>query len=226
MNTLLKILQVLLLVYLLPSLLNAQSNSTISLIAKLDNQTIHLDSIYELDSTRKIQINTLKFYLGNIEFSNDEIHKHLEPIAYYLVDFSQLESTTLKLNKPDSLTYKQLKFSLGTDSLTNISGAMDGVLDPTKGMYWAWQSGYINFKCEGKIIQNGTIKDFTYHLGGYQAPLETVQIIELSIKEQEKINLPFDLQPFFKELIQTETFTIMSPGSKAQEGMKILSQSF
>ena len=58
---------------------------------------------------------------------------------------------------------------------------MGGDLDPTKGMYWAWQSGYINFKMEGSCSQClATKNNFEFHLGGYQQPFYAMQTIELN----------------------------------------------
>jgi hypothetical protein len=45
----------------------------------------------------------------------------------------------LSFDLPTYLKYDQIQFQLGIDSLTNVSGAMGGDLDPTKGMYWTWQ---------------------------------------------------------------------------------------
>jgi len=44
------------------------------------------------------------------------------------------------------------------DSLANVSGAMSNDLDATKGMYWSWQSGFINLKIEGKSASCKTRK--------------------------------------------------------------------
>ena len=62
----------------------------------------------------------------------------------------ELLPSSLALQIPSNIPFSKLKFQLGIDSLTNVSGAMGGDLDPTKGMYWTWQSGYINMKIEGK----------------------------------------------------------------------------
>jgi hypothetical protein len=50
---------------------------------------------------------------------------------------------------PAGLHYNTAHFTLGIDSATNAAGAGGGALDATKGMYWAWHSGYINLKLEG-----------------------------------------------------------------------------
>ena len=79
--------------------------------------------------------------------------------------------------------HDKIKFNLGIDSLTNVSGVMGGDLDPTKGMYWTWQSGYINFKMEGSSAVCPTRNhEFQFHIGGYQDPFYAMQTLELEVK--------------------------------------------
>ena len=61
---------------------------------------------------------------------------------------------------------KRIYFQIGIDSLTNVSGDLDGDLDPALGMYWAWNSGYINMKLEGKSSSCKSVKkEFQFHIG-------------------------------------------------------------
>jgi hypothetical protein len=50
----------------------------------------------------------------------------------------------------ENKSISKITFSAGIDSLTSTAGIQKGVIDPINGMYWAWQSGYVNFKIEGK----------------------------------------------------------------------------
>jgi hypothetical protein len=100
-----------------------------------------------------------------------------------LVDLSVTPSLALGLDVPKTLPFNRLKCNLGIDSLTNEAGAMGGDLDPTKGMYWAWQSGYVNFKMEGKSPICPTWKHkFQLHLGGYLAPFNALQTLDFKVK--------------------------------------------
>ena len=103
----------------------------------------------------------------------------------------------LILKLPPDLTYDQLAFDIGIDSITNVSGAMGGDLDPTKGMYWTWQSGYINFKLEGTSPDCPARKnEFQFHLGGYAYPNASVQKIALTATGQGNINVQMNLDMF------------------------------
>ena len=61
---------------------------------------------------------------------------------------------------------------------------MDGDLDPLKGMYWAWSSGFINFKLEGSCLNCGSEKEFTYHIGGFIAPYQSFQTASIPLNQK------------------------------------------
>jgi hypothetical protein len=94
-----------------------------------------------------------------------------------------------------------------------VSGALGGDLDPTKGMYWAWQSGYINFKLEGKSkLCKTRNNEFQFHVGGYLSPFQTIQQVSLKINSTNQINVSIDIEQFITELDLTEINQVMTPG--------------
>ena len=76
------------------------------------------------------------------------------------------------------------------DSIDNISGAQSGDLDPGKGMFWTWNSGYIMAKLEGassySVVPDG---NFTYHIGGFSGENKTMRSISLSTPQSQQITL-------------------------------------
>ena len=56
---------------------------------------------------------------------------------------------------------------VGVDSARNVSGAQTGALDPAKGMFWTWNTGYIMAKLEGNSPASPT-GIFEYHIGGFK----------------------------------------------------------
>ena len=105
---------------------------------------------------------------------------------------------------------------MGIDSLTNVSGAIGGDLDPTKGMYWTWQSGYINLKLEGKSnLCPSSKKDFQFHLGGYQAPFNGLQQVSFPSQKEQKIELKVNLLTFLQNINVAKESHIMSPNQAA-----------
>ena len=62
--------------------------------------------------------------------------------------------------------YTSIKFILGVDSAHNHTLSQEGVLDPSKGMIWDWNTGYIFFKHEGNYKNaNGEVKPIVFHYG-------------------------------------------------------------
>jgi hypothetical protein len=123
--------------------------------------------------------------------------------------------------------FDELRFHIGIDSLTNVSGAMDGALDPMNGMYWAWQSGFINFKLEGTSPVCTTHNHkFQYHIGGYLPPYNALQTITLPCTDAREITVYIALDKILAQLDLTNSPEIMSPGAKAVNVSTIIKQNF
>ncbi len=176
----------------------------------------------------------LRFYLSNFVFLKDGSTVFEEKNSQHLLDLEDEKTLVLKFNLPENLDFNSLNFDLGIDSLTNVSGAMGGDLDPTKGMFWTWQSGYVNFKLEGTFAKCPTRNhEFQFHLGGYLAPFQSVQEVRLSspkdlstFQKLTNLQLQLDLTPFFENVDWAKKYSIMSPCKEAVEASKILANSF
>lgn len=134
------------------------------------------------------QVDMLRFYTGNLALFNDAGKSAQLEEQWHLIDASDQNSLHFTY-EVDASTHG-LTFQLGVDSLTNDAGVHGGALDPTKGMYWAWQSGYINFKLEGSS-KNCPASDggFTYHIGGFLNGLDASRKVELSLRRDAQISL-------------------------------------
>lgn len=110
-----------------------------------------------------------------------------------------LESHTKKIIQTN---LNSCRFQVSIDSATNSAGALGGDLDPTKGMYWTWQNGYINFKLEGKTSKSTARNhSFEFHIGGYASPFATIQTITFNTKwEEVQIHIDIDIEKLIKEL--------------------------
>lgn len=217
MKSLLSFLFFILFIY--PNLIFAQSVKLNKLIFEpvFGYSELNLnDSFYRLKNDDSIQFQTLKFYISKIEFINNEETVWKENKSFHLMDGNDKKSLSIQLTIPTNIIYTSLKFNIGIDSITNISGAMGGDLDPTKGMYWTWQNGYINFKIEGKsnlsIAKN---KEFVFHLGGYQNSFSTLQTIQLPIQNSEVISINMAIDKWINEIDLDKQNHIMSPSKEA-----------
>ena len=93
---------------------------------------------------------------------------------------------------------------------------MGGDLDPTKGMYWTWQNGYINFKIEGKSnLSFAKSNDFVFHLGGYQNAFSTLQTIQLPVQNSQVISINMAIDKWIYEIDLNKQNHIMSPSKEA-----------
>jgi hypothetical protein len=206
-------------------LLSFAQESKIRFILSFNEQEIELGKSYPFEN-REIVLENLKFYISNLVLlSNNKIVSQ-DSLPARLIDIENKNS--LSINLSNSQKFDKIVFNLGIDSLTNVSGVLGGDLDPTNGMYWTWQSGYINFKLEGKDpLCKSRHQKFQYHLGGYAAPFNSLQQLSLNLDKKStraEIRMPIDL--FLKAAKPQNQSEIMSPGSRAVELSAILKQLF
>ena len=166
-----------------------------------------------------------KFYLGKFTLHSKDTVLHFD--RYHLIDIENANTTTMSFPIPPSFYADSISFLLGIDSVTNISGIMDGDLDPLNGMYWAWNSGYINMKIEGITAKcPGRNNLFQFHIGGYQAPYQTAQNISCAFKRSQSIEIQMNVQNVLEKVQLSKEYQIMSPGKKAKEMSESMSTMF
>ncbi len=191
-----------------------------------DSLPVELEKKYafNIDS---IEISVIKFYISNIAFcQNDQLVAELDK-KHHLVDMENPASQFIQHTSEHTLQYNCIRFSIGVDSLTNVSGAMGGDLDPVLGMYWTWQSGYINFKLEGKSkVCPARKNQFTYHIGGYEYPYNTLQQVHLPVAHSNDIVIDIDIRQLLNQLQLQDVFEVMSPCEKAMVIAKKISSVF
>ena len=203
------------------SLLFAQKDTTIPLRfipTYTNSEQIHLqDSAFNSNDKDSIQITTLKFYISGIELYKEGSLVWKEKNSYHLIDASEENSLSMPLSVPAAISYDRFSFNLGIDSTTNMMGVQGGDLDPMRGMYWTWQSGYINFKLEGSSpLCNTRHHAFEFHIGGYHYPYNTLQRISLTIdKKNKEIAVIVNLKELLASLNLAKTNQIMTPGKEA-----------
>lgn len=218
-------------VYLFSFLIYSQKPNNTQLIFKpqYGHQLYNnLDSFFLNVQNNYVKFETLKFYISNVEFLNNNQVVFSEKNSYHLIDASLLKTTGFFINlKSEKLIFNQLKFNLGIDSLTNTLGVLGEDLDPTREMYWTWQSGYINFKLEGssKICKSHKNK-FQFHIGGYQHPFNSLKKITLNIVNPDVIIIFLDLKKLIENIDLINENQIMSPNSRALKLAELISKCF
>jgi hypothetical protein len=132
------------------------------------------DSVYTNSSGEPFTVTALRYYVSNFSFIKNDGSEVIMPADYYLIDQSGKTGIKRTISGIPAGTYKGVKFLIGVDSAKTVQGAQTGDLDPTNGMVWDWNTGYIFVKLEGKSPVAGTIDSaYQYHISGYRTSTNT-----------------------------------------------------
>lgn len=212
-----------------------QTNLTIRFkpVVKFDSVNMYFDTTtYTNPWNESFVVNNFKFYIRAIRLTNTNTGKAFEVAAdkYFLVDFRDSLSSLVKVGILPS-TYNRLSFILGVDSLHNVSGAQTDALDPAKGMFWTWTTGYIFAKLEGTSPSSGAAgKRFMYHIGGFKTGEDVNKDIQLLFPfgtgvsmadgKNTEITVTADVFDWFNsphDIRISKLPTIMTPGVEARQ---------
>jgi len=177
------------------------------------------DSAYITPEGDTISIDVCKMYLSNFRLLQNHQEVYKENYSYHIINpIRNRDSIPLRGIKNK---FDEIEFCIGVDSLTNTLGVMTGDLDPVNAMYWAWNSGYINAKLEGSSSACNTPQNrFEYHIGGYLAPYQSIQKVNLPfsvnyIKKKNTVILNADLSTWFTGIKLNKDPGITTPSAKA-----------
>lgn len=179
---------------------------------------LELNKKYVSASKDTLIVEAFRCYISKIQIQYEDNTVFTQKDSNHLLDSDHPNSFQIPITKKDDKLISKIIFNIGIDSLTNTAGAMAGDLDPVKGMYWAWQSGYINMKIEGKSSSCNTRKnEFQFHIGGYLQPYYAMRKIEINGNINGNINIAIDLKSFFSTIKLAQINSVMIPGKLAME---------
>jgi hypothetical protein len=198
-----------------------QGHTQLNVSVRWGSEPINLEKYYFLGKDSLI-FHELKLYLSDFQFEQETRKQVL--VGPRFIDLEDPSSLQLFPDFPVA-EYQSLRFHFGLDSSYHVSESVDGPLNPMNGMYWAWNSGYIQFKCTGTSSSIPlTDQTFEYHLGGYRQPFETNESINLAIKGNTLI---LDIKPFFEQAVDFPLVQrVLIPGKLAQSYCRELSKNF
>jgi methanobactin biosynthesis MbnP-like protein len=156
-------------------------NLVINFKAVVDTADLEFGTEYRNFFDEPYKVSAFRFYVSAIQMINTDSGKvfELPKDKYYLVDFADSAASEIRIGV-QPFKYNRIAFTIGVDSARNVSGAQTGALDPTKGMFWTWNSGYIMAKLEGTSPAAATPNNaFEYHIGGFRTGENVVQKITL-----------------------------------------------
>ncbi len=198
------------------------------LMPRFQQEGLQLNQYYHLPSGDSVLISGLRFYLSHIQLWNDSFTIGSALKTHYLIDAANPASQKVNVLFNSDLKFNTIRFTIGIDSATNYRGASEGELDPTNGMYWTWQSGFINFKLDGRSnLSSSRNKEFSLHLGGYRYPFISQQQCSIAVnKSTADIKLYIQLDQLLGQLKWEQMSQVMSPGKTAVELSKVLPKIF
>jgi hypothetical protein len=149
----------------------------------------------DLGDGQQVTIDRLRYYLSNFRLhrvAGDWFEPTRNPDSdsgYYLVDEHAPGSKHFAIPSVPQGEYDRVEFLVGVDDARNHAGAQSGALDPARGLFWTWKSGYIFFQLEGQSPQSSSDGHrVNYHIGGGQPSLARVVSIALAPKTARVTN--------------------------------------
>ena len=156
---------------------------------KVGAKPLQLGEEYQNPFSETFTVRSFRYYISHITLEDSSGKKINSSNAIYLIDEADSASKFIHLSIP-FMRIKKIHFLLGIDSIKNITGVQTGVLDPAKGMFWFWNTGYVMAKLEGNSSASTiAANSFTYHIGGYKTGENTVRKITLDIPLYNQKNL-------------------------------------
>ena len=170
----------------------ADHTVTLQFKAVVDGDSLEFGKSYQNSVGEQYTISNFKFYFCQADLINTSngASYRMNKDDYFLVNFANAASTRISLKALPS-HYNRIAFTVGVDSIRNVSGAQTGALDPAHGMFWTWNTGYIMAKLEGNSpVSNQPNHVFEYHIGGFAGNDNVVQKATLSFP----LNASIDFQ--------------------------------
>lgn len=190
---------------------------------KAGTEDLILGNSYTNILGEKITVQKFKYYVSNVSVTDKLGKTTLLPATYFLVDEADPSSKTITVTVPDN-AIQSIGFLLGVDSIRNVSGIQTDALDPLKGMFWTWNSGYIMAKLEGSSESSRIAgQSFTYHIGGFKGEMNTLKNISLPVSSKQpvsELHISADINAWFKgkyEIRTAETPVCHTPGDLAMK---------
>ena len=185
-----------------------------------NKESISKNKWYVSDKNDSIQFKKIIFYLTDFNLKKGLNDTKIAE-SNFLINAFENESSSINLPLENIFNKEidSISFNIGVNENLNTDGALGGALDPEHGMYWSWQSGYINFKIEGISPSCNTRKNkFQFHIGGYKSPFPTIQRVTFGPKSQQGNTIDFevDLAILFNSINLKETNQVMTPGKEAK----------
>ena len=139
----------------------------------------------------------------------------------WLLDLADSASLDQQMSRPVN---NKISLLFGIDSALQVGGVGTGALDPLRGMYWTWQTGYVQWKMEGAIRVDGLVSPLELHLGGFDGATKSQSMLSdyVIYPTTNSVIAQWDISPFLAEVVRRKKFGVMSPSPIAREYCRII----
>jgi hypothetical protein len=186
----------------------------------------------------QVKLGEVQVLLGEWQKSDSNVSVRIDKLRWYvsLPPAGKKGSKAWLLDLADSSSLDQQmsrsvnnKISLlfGIDSAIQVGGVGTGALDPLRGMYWTWQTGYVQWKMEGAIRVDGLESPLELHLGGFDGATKAQAMLSdyVIYPTTNSVIAQWDISPFLAEVVRRKKFGVMSPSPIAREYCRIIASS-
>ena len=191
-----------------------QSVVTIHHQVTLGDAKVVLGEWQKSDSNVSIRIDNLRWYVS------------LPPAGKkgskaWLLDLADSSSLDQQMSRPVN---NKISLLFGVDSAIQVGGVGTGALDPLRGMYWTWQTGYVQWKMEGAIRVDGVESPLELHLGGFDGATKAQAMLSdyLVYPITNSVIAQWDLSPFIAQILDQKKYGVMSPSPIARDYCRII----
>jgi hypothetical protein len=196
-------------------------NVTVKLDNRCGTDPLVLNTIWYTNANGdSIKISKFNYFISNIKMVKEDGTVFAETESYHLVQGDKESSKTFTVSNVPFGTYKSMSFMIGVDSARNVSGAQTGDLDPTSGMFWDWNTGYVMAKMEAESPQaTQTGMSVIYHLGGFGGDVNVLRTVSLQLptliiskEKSPNLHMKADAMEWFKtpNLINVKDLSVLA----------------
>jgi len=183
----------------------------------------------------QVKLGEVQVLLGEWQKSDSNVSVRIDKLRWYvslppagkkgskawLLDLADSASLDQQMSRPVN---NRISLLFGIDSAIQVGGVGTGALDPLRGMYWTWQTGYVQWKMEGAIRVDGLESPLELHLGGFDGATKSQSMLSdyLIYPTTNSVIAQWNISPFLVEVVRRKKFGVMSPSPIARDYCRII----
>ena len=204
---------------LIAQVAEGQSAVVIHHQVKLGEVPVLLGEWHKADSLVSIRIDKLRWYVSLPPAGQKGSRAWLLDLA----DSASLYQTYL-YQTISGQGKNKISLLFGIDSAIQVGGVGTGALDPLRGMYWTWQTGYVQWKMEGEIRVDGVESPLELHLGGFDGPSNAQVLLPICLIDplSDSVVANWDISLFIAQVLARKKYGVMSPSPIARDYCRII----